>query len=97
VPDYEVDNRFWPNGHFEGAYLFRDQLVVKLVPPAAPDGAWQVAHGWHSQGAGVGPGNEGLTQQTMTDSRFEVRAPFASAMAAPGIKGQVLLSVSSWG
>lgn len=97
VPDYEVDNRFWPNGHFEGAYLFRDQLVVKLVPPAAPDGAWQVAHGWHSQGAGVGPGNEALTQQTMTDSRFEVRAPFASAMAAPGIKGQVLLSVSSWG
>lgn len=97
VPDYEVDNRFWPNGHFEGAYLFRDQLVVKLVPPATPDGAWQVAHGWHSQGAGVAPGNDALTQQTMAQSRFEVRAPFASATMAPGIKGQVLLSVSSWG
>ena len=52
VPDYEVNRRFWPNSHFEGAYLFRDQLVVKMVPPAQPGGVWSVAHGWASKGVG---------------------------------------------
>ena len=40
VPDYEVERRFWPDGHFEGGYLFRDTLIVQMVPPAKDGKSW---------------------------------------------------------
>ena len=33
VPDYEVDRTLWFDEHYEGGYLFRDALVIELVPP----------------------------------------------------------------
>ncbi|MEK8086930.1 hypothetical protein WNB94_10955 [Aquabacterium sp. A3] len=94
VPDYEVNRRFWPNSHFEGAYLFRDQLVVKMVPPAQPGGVWSVAHGWASKG--VGQATEATDYRALGQGLFELKVDFASSGQAPGIKGQVLLSASAW-
>jgi hypothetical protein len=28
VPDYEVERKFWTDGHYEGGYLFQDAVVV---------------------------------------------------------------------
>ena len=94
VPDYEVNRRFWPNSHFEGAYLFRDQLVVKMVPPAQPGGVWSVAHGWASKG--VGQATEATDYRALGQGLFELKVDFASSGQVPGIKGQVLLSASAW-
>jgi hypothetical protein len=94
VPDYEVNRKFWPNSHFEGAYLFRDQLVVKMVPPSQPGGVWSVAHGWASKG--VGQATEATDYRSLGKGLFELKVDFASTGQAPGIKGQVLLSASAW-
>ena len=28
VPDYEVERKFWADGHYEGGYLFHDTVIV---------------------------------------------------------------------
>ena len=33
VPDYEIDKKLWVDQHYEGGYLFRDAVVVKMTPP----------------------------------------------------------------
>lgn len=33
VPDYEVDGFLFLDHHFEGGYIFRDTLYIKLMPP----------------------------------------------------------------
>ena len=34
VPEYEVDKKFWPDGHFEGSSLFEDELVDEVAHAA---------------------------------------------------------------
>ena len=36
VPDYEIDRKLWLNDHFEGGYVFRDSVIVELMPPRGP-------------------------------------------------------------
>lgn len=93
VPDYEVKGRFWAGGHFEGAYLFRDGLVVKMVPPPTPGGAWQVDYGWQSQS--VGTATKDLAYRELGQGKLELRIPFSND-GAPGITGEVLLTASAW-
>jgi hypothetical protein len=93
VPDYQVNRKFWLDGHFEGAYLFRDALIVKMTPPATPGDAWQVDHGWQSQTATAA--TEALAFKSLGQGKFELRVPFASS-GAPGIQGEVLLTASAW-
>ena len=54
VPDYEVEGALWTKEHYEGGYLFRDTIVVEMVPPAAAGGDWTVT--LRLAGAGVQPG-----------------------------------------
>ncbi|VFS92568.1 Uncharacterised protein [Raoultella planticola] len=37
IPDYEIEKRFWFNEHYEGGYLFRNSLILEIVPPANDD------------------------------------------------------------
>lgn len=93
VPDYKVNKVFWPDQHYEGAYLFRDTLTVEMAPPQTPGGEWQVHHGWQSSGAGQMP--SALSYDKLAAGRMQIEVPFASH-AAPGIQGKVLLIASAW-
>lgn len=93
VPDYQVDKKFWPDQHFEGAYLFRDALIVKMVPPPAIGGEWIINYGWQSQTAGAA--TKPLAYKSLTKDKFELRVPFAST-AKPGISGEVVITASAW-
>ena len=96
VPDYQVNKTFWPDQHFEGAYLFQDSLVVEMVAPTTPDGAWDINYGWQSKG--VGRANRKLPYTELAAGKLQLMVPFASAPASakPGIAGNVLLTASSW-
>ena len=93
VPDYEVERKLWVNEHFEGAYLFRDAVVIEIVPPQNDDGDWQITYDWQS--AKVGVATTPLKPNSLQDGKLELLVPFASE-TAPGIKGKLRFVVSKW-
>jgi pimeloyl-ACP methyl ester carboxylesterase len=105
VPDYEVDKKFWPNQHYEGSYLFKDQLTLVMTPPAddAPAAEalkWRLDWGWLSQGT-TSAANTGhslvTTHADMVGAgRLQVKVPFRSPATQPAIRGQVVLQASAW-
>ncbi|UVE19317.1 hypothetical protein NVV93_08060 [Pseudomonas sp. LS44] len=94
VPDYEVERRLWINQHFEGSYLFRNALILELVPPPANDpDAWRFTFAWQNQG--VSQAREQLDAKALKNGKVEVKVPFDSG-TRPGIKGQLRFVVSTW-
>ena len=93
VPDYEVDRRLWVNEHYEGGYLFRDSIILEMVPPKADSDAWQVKYAW--QGSGVSKADTAIDAKLLGDSRMEVCVPFGSS-GSPGMQGQLRFIVSLW-
>lgn len=93
VPDYLVDKAFWPKQHYEGAYLFRDGLIVTMTPPQTPGGAWFVDYGWQSEAVGRAVRN--IDYSDLGKGKLEILIPFANKVA-PGVAGNVQLIVSAW-
>ncbi|MES1196844.1 MAG: hypothetical protein ABUL58_07865, partial [Steroidobacter sp.] len=93
VPDYEVDNKFWFDGHYEGGYLFRDTLIVELSPPQKSGQDWIVKQGWQSNKVGIATSK--VKYATIENDRIEIKVPFSTG-SAPGIGGQLRFVVSAW-
>jgi hypothetical protein len=93
VPDYEVERKLWFDEHYEGGYLFRDGLVIELVPPETADDAWTVRHAWQRQT--VKAPHRKLDPKQLKNSRVEVTVPFDSDNS-PGVKGQLRFVLSEW-
>jgi hypothetical protein len=94
VPDYEKNNAFWPNQHYEGSYLFRDSLIVTLEPPLVPGEAWAVKSGWESNQVGIATQN--LTATALQDNKFRLEVELPAPLTKPGIAGKVVLIASAW-
>ena len=103
VPDYEIEKRLWLNEHFEGGYLFRNALILEMVPPANEGEAWKVKYAW--QDAGVSMADTEIAPKQLKSGRIEVSVPFdSSAVAAngkmkptnPGIRGRLRFEIEGW-
>jgi hypothetical protein len=103
VPDYEIERRLWANEHYEGGYLFRDSIILEMVPPRSDKEGWKVKYAW--QGAGVAAAENTLDVSSLGGSKVEMAIPFDSHTidaqgnvrpASPGIKGQLRFVVSAW-
>jgi hypothetical protein len=103
VPDYEIERRLWLNEHFEGGYLFRNALVLEMVPPATDGQAWKVKFAW--QDAGVSMASTELTPSAIASGSVVVEVPFDSVSADdrgrlrptnPGVKGRVRFVIEAW-
>lgn len=93
VPDYEVDRKFWPNQHYEGGYLFRDSVVVEMIPPSESDGDWQVTYDWQSDN--LGQAATPLDPKALRSGKVELTIPFDSD-TTPGIRGKLRFVASGW-
>lgn len=93
VPDYEVERRLWPDRHFEGGYLFRDALVIELVPPQNGGEDWNVKFDWQSDK--LGQASQPLPVQKLKSGKVELEIPFDGG-TTPGIKGKLRFVVSQW-
>jgi hypothetical protein len=93
VPDYKVDRVLWLDQHYEGSYLYRDTLIVELLPPTNPADNWQVRHRWQSQAAA--PTDENYKPMPLVDGKAVLEVAFASA-SDPGIAGTLVFNVSAW-
>ena len=94
VPDYEKNNAFWPNQHYEGSYLFRDSLIVTLTPAAQPGGDWKVEYGWQSQSVGVA--DQSLSYTALKGGKLRIEIELPAPAVKPGIAGKVVLIASAW-
>lgn len=94
TPDYEIERKFWPDGHYEGASLFQGAITVVLTPPDDPQGIgeWQVDYGWLSASA--------VRRQTSlnyagSEETREIVLPFTGD-GNPNITGRIRLMVRPW-
>jgi hypothetical protein len=99
VPDYQVNKKFWLDGHYEGSSLFRDTLVIEIAPPQAGDPAqnWNVKYGWQTDTAGQA--SLPMSPKQLAGGKLQFLVPLSSlgaAPAAPGISGKVRLEVGAW-
>jgi hypothetical protein len=93
VPDYEIDRRLWINEHYEGGYLFRDAVVVELVPPEQDGQPWHIEYDWQSDN--LGKATRPLDPKELAGGKVEVLIPFDST-TRPGIRGRVRFVVGQW-
>src|SRR5574340_1416355 len=93
VPDYEVDRKLWINEHYEGGYLFRDAIVVEMIPPMNSGEDWQVAYDWQSDT--LGRATTPLPFRTLKGGKVELPVRFAST-TTPGVSGTLRFIVSEW-
>jgi hypothetical protein len=49
VPDYLIDGFLFLDEHFEGGYVFCDQIEVVATPPATPKDSWDIAYTFKSK------------------------------------------------
>lgn len=92
VPDYEVDKKFWPNEHYEGANLFADSAIIRVSPPAATAAnpkAWTVEYGWSRSARQA-------TEIDLTDVKPDEVVLAFDTQSEPGIKGALHLVVRKW-
>jgi hypothetical protein len=102
-PDFEIDRKLWINEHYEGGYLFRNALIIEMIPPQN-GGKWSVKYAW--QDSGVSPATTAAKViDNIPDQGIELPIPFDSlvigrdgkpAPSTPGIKGQVRLKIYRW-
>jgi hypothetical protein len=93
VPDYEVERKFWADGHYEGGYLFHDTVIVEMVPPQQPGEAWTASFGWQSDN--VGRATTPLSYKTLKTGKQVMSIAFGTARA-PSITGRLRFVVSAW-
>jgi len=93
VPDYEIDRMLWINEHYEGGYLFRNAIILELVPPEEEAGRWKVKYAWQDKGSSIADTN--IDAKSIRGGKVEVSIPFDSE-TTPGIKGKLRFVVSAW-
>jgi hypothetical protein len=98
APDYEVEQRFWPDRHYEGEYLFRDSIVIEMRPPQTKEEDWQVLYDWQSDN--VGQAATPVSTKSLKQGKVEVSIPFITGDAtpprSPGIGGRLRFVISLW-
>ncbi len=93
VPDYEVERKLWLNEHYEGGYLFRDSLIVEIVPPSDGQARWAVQYGWQSNSPGKA--THPIEPAPVGNGQFEVVIAFDNEQR-PGIRGRLRFVASEW-
>lgn len=104
VPDYEIERKLWINQHYEGGYLFRNSIVLSMVPPLRAGSAWKVRFAWQDSGVASPTQDVAVSAEQMRQRRVDIDIPFESTRLVdgvrvatrPGVKGRLQLRISAW-
>ena len=95
VPDYEVEKKLWINEHYEGSYLFRNQITVELIRPAAAGDKWKITYAW--QGTSFNLETTEVKAKALGAGRMEVIIPLPTDnKTIPRVEGQLRFVVTAW-
>ncbi|MGU9807101.1 UNVERIFIED_CONTAM: hypothetical protein HPS20_21690 [Pseudomonas sp. CM11] len=96
VPDYMVENTFWPNQHYEGSYIYRELILVEAIPDAAEPIGYKILHGYQSKTPNLAttpcvtqdlPGGAGVSFDIPVKTEDGIR---------PGISATLRVEVRLW-
>ncbi|GAB4280155.1 MAG: hypothetical protein Kow0092_35840 [Deferrisomatales bacterium] len=91
VPEYELDRRWWADGHYEGGFLFRDKLNLEVTPPP-PGKPWRLRYGFDSRT----PNRATRTAVGGLDGDAVVfRIPVENG-SRPGLAAELVLTCTPW-
>lgn len=105
IPDYEIEKRFWFNEHFEGAYLFRNSLILDIVAPPDDKTAWKIKYAWQDAGFASADivlqpelvdGGGGACEVVVPVKSVTIDASGKERPSVPGISGQLRFKIQSW-
>ncbi len=49
VPDYSVDGTLFLKRHYEGGYIYRQQILIEAIPDDAALGGWRILYGYQDK------------------------------------------------
>jgi hypothetical protein len=91
VPDYQIDGISWLKQHFEGGFLYREQIMLEAVPDA--QGGWTAQY--RSQGDNTNETFSPLPLQRVPGGGFDCVIPVVRN-ARPGIKANLRIEARPW-
>ena len=97
VPDYEVDGLLFLNRHYEGGFIYREQMLIEAIPDKQALGGWRMKYGLQDTNPGK-PGVEAETTALDDDGHgpgIAFRIPIEQK-ASPGLKGTLRIEARNW-
>ena len=98
VPDYEVDGLLFLKRHYEGGFIYREQILVEAFPDAKALGGWRIKYGLQD----TNPGKPGVDADTSPiDGGLDPSQGLAFAIpivqkARPGLRGTLRFEALNW-
>ena len=97
VPDYEVDGVLFLKRHYEGAYIYRDLVLVEAWRDASAPHGWRVRYGYQEMNPGK-PGKDVETnplRETALPGGVTFSIPIEQR-ARPGLVGKLRIEARPW-
>lgn len=99
VPDYEIDGVLFLKRHFEGGYIYREQILVEAFPDPDATGGWSIKYGYQDDNPGK-PGKSADVQPLREPgSNKVVGITFGIPIeqkSRPGIRGTLRFEARNW-
>lgn len=87
--EYEIDHKFWRDGHFEGSSLFQSQLIAKIITPSSGGlNDWNVKFYF-------GNNEAKFNYKQLENNKIQIELPFDTE-GEPGVKGRIRFIISTW-
>lgn len=93
VPDYEVDGALFVKRHYEGGYIYREQILVEAVPDKREPLGWRVRYGFQQLQPGVADMPAGLRRLTGGGLAFDIGI---AQQRRPGLTATLTVEVRPW-
>jgi hypothetical protein len=91
IPEYEIENAWWLNDHYDGGYLYRDKINLEVTPPRG-EGLWRLRYGFDSRT----PNRASRTLDgNVVGDHLIFRIPIESS-TRPGLKAVLTLRCRGW-
>jgi hypothetical protein len=97
VPDYSVDKVLFMKRHYEGGFIFRELILVEVIPEKRAPAGWRVKYGYQT----TNPGKAGINADTRPldaanpDAGLALDIPILQK-ARPGLRGTLRIEARPW-
>lgn len=97
VPDYQIDRALFLKRHYEGAYLYRQLILIEALRDKNAPGGWRVKYGFQD----LNPGKPGLTAEARPLVADDPAAGLVFSIPVeqkkrPGLRGSLRIEVRPW-
>lgn len=93
VPDYSIDGVLFFKRHYEGGYVYREQVIVEATPDNAATGGWRINYGYQDDTPNAA--RKVAATQPLPDNGITFAIDVIKE-SRPGIKGKLRIEARPW-